>query len=109
MILLPAFECVDRCLVMQRLLRYSMVVQPDEAVERLLQVLGAVEVVGVEHLRDAPVEALDHAVGLRVLGLREAVLDAQGLAQRIEAVLARSVLGPNAEGAVRELAPIVGE
>jgi len=89
MALLPSFERLDGSFVMQRLLRYSVVVQPDEAVQRLLQVFGAMEVVRVEHLRDAPVKALDHAVGLRVFGFCEPVLDAQRLAQRIEAVLGR--------------------
>ena len=94
---------------MQRLLRDSMVVQRDEAVVRSRQILGAVEVVRVERLRDAPVKALDHIVGLRVLGFSERVLDAQCPAQRIDAVLVRSVLGPLAEGAVGELAAVVGD
>ena len=109
MALLPSFKRLDGSFVMQGLLRYSMVVQPDEAVERLLQIFGAVEVMRVEHLSDAPVKALDHAVGMRVLGFCKPVLDAQRLTQRVETMLARGVLGPLAEGAVGELAAVVGE
>ena len=41
MALLPSFERLDGSFVMQRLLGYSVVVQPDEAVQRLLQIVRA--------------------------------------------------------------------
>jgi len=53
-----------------------MVVQRDVAVQGLLQVLTGPEVVRAQQVGDAPVEALDHAVSLRVARGRQAVLDA---------------------------------
>jgi hypothetical protein len=42
----------------------------------------------VLHLRYSPVESLDHAVGLRVSGANQAVLDSQRLALAVKGVLA---------------------
>lgn len=39
---LPSFQCLQRGLVVQGFLRQRLIVQPDVAVQRLLQVLGAV-------------------------------------------------------------------
>ena len=44
--------------------------------------------VALQHLFDAAVEALDHAVGWRVLRWGQAVFDAKVAAQQIELVLA---------------------
>ena len=54
-----------------------LVVEPDEAVQRRLQIMCAVEAVRLEHLGQAPIEALDHAVGLGVFGLGQSVIDVQ--------------------------------
>ena len=78
---MPAFECLDRCFMMQCRLGYSVVVEPNEALERLFQVFGIDEVMRVEDLGNAAVEAFDHSVGLWVLRVRQAVLDADGLAK----------------------------
>lgn len=53
----------------QCLLRHVVVVQPDKPLQGLLQILGAVEVVGVQYLAETSIEALGHAVDLRHLGL----------------------------------------
>ena len=53
----------------------------DIAHQGLFQVKGAVEAVGFQHVADAAIEALDHAVGLGRLRRRQAVLDAQFGAQ----------------------------
>ena len=58
------FERLDGSVVMQRLLRWSVVVQTGEAVQRLPQILGAVEVVRVEHLRDVSVKTPNDAMSL---------------------------------------------
>jgi len=64
----------------------------DIAHQGLLQVKGAVETVGFEHVADAAVEPLHHSVGLGRLRRRQAMLDAQFGAQfsaeLIELVLA---------------------
>jgi hypothetical protein len=44
-------------------LRQLLVVEPDVTVQRALQLLAGPEVVALQNLLDAPVEALDHAVG----------------------------------------------
>ena len=50
----------------------------------LLQVKGAVEALGLQHVADAAVEALNHAVGLGRLWWCQAVFDAQFGAEQIE-------------------------
>jgi hypothetical protein len=64
-------------------------------------------------LSNAPVEAFDHAVGLRVVGLGQAVLDAVMLAELIKGVIAgrfpgRLVLLVDGE-AVGELGAVIGQ
>ena len=58
--------------------------------------------VALQHLFDASVESLDHAVGLRMLWRGEAVFDAQVTAQLIELVLAGGRALSQAEQAVGE-------
>ena len=67
------------------------------------------EVVTLQHLLDAAVEALDHAVGLRVLRRGEAMFDAGIGAELIELVLAGGAAPAQTEQAVIELFPVVGE
>lgn len=105
---LPLLERQDRCLQIQRLLRQMLVVKLEERLQRRFQVVRAVETMRAKHLLQPPVEAIHHS-GLRVLRLRESVLDAQRLAQRIEHVLATGVLLPAPKGPVGELAPVVGQ
>lgn len=71
----------------QCLLRQVVVVQPYKSVQRLLQILRTVEVVRAQHLAEPAIEALNHAIGLRRLGLGQSVLNPQSLAQLIELVL----------------------
>jgi len=66
-----------------------MVVQAHIAHEGLLQILATVEVMGAQHIGDARVKALHHAIGLRVTRAGQPVLDAQILAQQVELMLAR--------------------
>ena len=60
----------------------------DIAVQRGFQLLAGAEVVTLQHLLDASVEAFDHAIGLGVLWRGEAVFDAEVAAELIERVLA---------------------
>jgi len=53
----------------------------------LLQVKGAVEALGLQHVADAAVEALNHAVGLGRLWWCQAVFDAQFGAEQVELML----------------------
>ena len=60
----------------------------------LLHVLTAVEPVGLQDVRDAPIEALHHAVGSRGLGQGPPVLDTQLLAQLVELMVAAGPARP---------------
>jgi hypothetical protein len=56
--------------------------------------MSASAVGALEDLGDAPVEALDHAAGLRPVGLGEAVFDGVLGADSIEGMLARGLTLP---------------
>jgi hypothetical protein len=56
-----------------------MVVQSHVTHERLLQILTTGESMRFEHISNAPIEALNHAVGSGRAWLGQAVLNAQGL------------------------------
>ena len=75
----------------------------DMAVQCGLQFLAGMEVVALQHLVDAAVETLDHAVGLRVLRGSRAMLDAEVTAQLIELTLAGGSALAQAEQAVGKL------
>ncbi len=51
--------------VVKVLLDQMLVVEPHVSMQRLAQFLGTAEVVCAQHLFEAAIEALDHAVGLR--------------------------------------------
>ena len=74
--------------------------------QRGLQFFAGMEMVRLQHLFDASVEALDHAVGLRMLWRGEAVFDAKVAAQLIKLVLAGGRALAQAEQAVGELLAI---
>ena len=93
----------------QSLLRQMMVVEPGIAQERGLQFLSGTEVVGAQQIGDATVEALDHAVGLRVLRLGQSMLDAQFSAELVEGVFPRRGTFARGDKAVGELLAIVGQ
>ncbi|BCX81350.1 hypothetical protein MIT9_P0928 [Methylomarinovum caldicuralii] len=67
------------------------------------QILAAAEAGGFEDLGDPTVETFDHAVGLRVFGWDEAVLDAMALAGLVEKVTAGRFAFPGGAEAVGEL------
>ncbi len=61
-----------------------MVVQGHIALQRLLQVLGTVEVMGLENIGNTPIEALLHAIGFGRPGLGQPMLNAQRLRHYVE-------------------------
>jgi hypothetical protein len=58
------------------------------ALHGLLHVLAAVEPVGLEHIGDAAIEPLHHAIGFRCPWPGQPAPDAQSLTQRIGLVVA---------------------
>lgn len=61
---MPVPQGLNWSLAVECFLREVLVVEPDAAEQRLLQVLAGLESMGGQDLRNAAVEALDHAVGL---------------------------------------------
>jgi len=86
-----------------------LVVEQHVAVQRRFQLLARAEVVALQHLLDAAVEALDHAIGLGMLRRGKAMVDAQVGAEQIELVLAGGGAFAQAEQAVGEFLAIIGE
>lgn len=65
---LRSLEGLNRSLVIENFLRQMLVVEPDEAVQGLLQIVSTVEaMIRTQHLLQTTVETLDHAIGLRRL------------------------------------------
>ena len=86
-----------------------MVVQGHVAHERLLQIFGAVEAVGLQDIGNAPVEAFDHAIGSGCPGLGQPVLYAQLLAQLVELMVATGLALTTGKEAIGELLAVVGQ
>jgi hypothetical protein len=89
-------------------LRDSVVVGVDVVGERGFEFCRRFEARLPDDIGNAAVESLDHAVGLRVTGRRQSMLDFQPLAKFVEGVLARRLLGFACEAAC-ELAAVVVE
>ena len=81
----------------------------DAAVQRGFQLFAGTEVVALQHLLDAAVEALDHAVGLGVLWRGQTVLDAKVGAELVERVLAGGRPFAQTEQAVGEFLTVIGQ
>lgn len=94
--------------MIERALRDAVVVGLDAAGERCLKLGSGVEPRLPDEFRDAPVESLDHPLGLRVTGRRESVRNAQARTALVERVFARRLPGFSCEP-VRELAAVVSE
>lgn len=61
-----------------------LVVEPDVAFDGAAQVFAGLETIRRQHVRNPAIEALNHAVGLRVTRLGQAVFDAQCDAQSVD-------------------------
>ena len=90
---LPALECLDGALMVQGALRNMVVVGGQLLGERGIELGGAGEAALLYQVADAALKPLDHAVGLRVSGRAQAVLDAHGRAGHIEHVAAQRCPG----------------
>lgn len=86
-----------------------MVVQRHIALQGLLHIVAAIEPVGLQDVRDAPVEPLHHTVGSGRPGPGQPVLYAQFLAQLIELMVAAGLALLAGKQAVRELFSVVGQ
>lgn len=87
-----------------------MVVQGHVSHQGLLQILAAVKAVRLEHIGNAPIETLDHAIGSGRSGrsgLGQSVFNTQGLAQLIKLVLPCGLALSAGKEPVRELFAIV--
>ena len=93
---------------MERGLWQLGVVKMDVAHQRGFQVFAADEMVALQHLLDAAVEALDHAVGLGVHRRAEAVLDAKIIAKPVKIVLTGCRSLAQAEQPIGEFLTIIG-
>ena len=70
---------------------------------------AAVESVCHEHIDNAPIEVLDHAVGARRAWLGQAVLNVQGLAQLVKLMVARGLALTAGKQPVGEILAVVGQ
>ena len=76
--------------------------------QRGFQLLARAEMVRLQDVFDPAVEALDHAVGLRVLWWGQAVFYPEFAAEQVELVLAAGAAFAQTEQAVGELFAIIG-
>jgi len=86
-----------------------MVVQGHVTHERLLQIFTTGESMRSEHIGNAPIEALNHAIGSGRAWLGKAVLNAQGLAQLVKLMVARGLALTACKQPVGELFAVVGQ
>ena len=90
-------------------LRNVVIIEVQILLQGGFQMPGGGESGGFQYLGDATVKALDHAVGLRVLGLDQSVLDIMRGANLVEDVLAGGLALAGGAKAVGELFPVVGQ
>lgn len=93
----------------QRALGDVTIVEADIALEGIRQVLPGTKAVRRQDLGNAPVEALDHAVGLRMMGPDQAVLDRMGGTLAVKGMLAGGVTLTGGAEAVGKLLAVVGK
>ena len=77
--------------------------------QRSVQLLAGAEVMALKHVLDAPIEPLDHAVGLRRSWRRQAVFNVQFSAELIELMLPRCYPLSQTKQPVGELFSVVCE
>jgi hypothetical protein len=70
-----------------------VVVQDDVAVQSGLEIDRGVEPMGLQHLLDAAIETLHHAVGLGPTGWNQAVFDGLFGAESVDVMRARGLAG----------------
>ena len=85
-----------------------IVVQGHLSHECLLQIFTIGKSVCLEHIGNAPIEAVDHAVGALRVRFGQAVFNLQGLAQLIEVIAGQVLALMAGEQPVNELLAAVG-
>ena len=105
----PFLHGLKRGFAAQRSLRQLMIVQGHVAMQGRPRVLARVEVMGLQDVADAAIEAFHYAVGLRCPGLGQTMPNAQGLAELVELVLAARLAAPGAKQPVGELLAMIGQ
>lgn len=90
-------------------LRDGVIVASCIADQGFLQAFRGIETGGGEDVSDAAVETLDHAIGLRMTGSDQAVLDAVLTAEGIERKGTGGLPDAGSAEAIGELFPVVGE
>lgn len=81
-----------------------MVVKRHITQQRLLQIFATVKSVRLQNIRDAAIEAFDHAVGFGRPGPGQAMLYFQGLAQLVKLMVATGL--PQKSGYTRAISPL---
>ena len=102
-------QFVDRGDMPEIFLRNVVIIEMPILLQGGFQVASGDERGAFQHLGDATVEAFDHPIGLRMLGLDQSMLDAVRGAGLIEAMLTRRFALAGGAKAVGELFPIVGQ
>ena len=85
-----------------------MVVEPGATQEGDFQFLAGTEVMRAQQIGNASIEALDHAIGLRMFGLGQAVVNTPSRTQLIKGVCARGRALPRGDEAVAEFLAVAG-
>jgi hypothetical protein len=87
--------------------RQVFVANPGETLQRRFHVVSTGEAIRLEHMRQTPIEALQHLIGLWILQLGEPLLSPQHQAQLIELMLAADILVSLPKGRVSELSALI--
>ena len=90
-------------------LRNVVIIEVQILLQGGFQMPGGGESGGFQYLGDATVKALDHAVGLRVLGLDQSVLDIMRGANLVKDVLAGGLALAGGAKAIGKLFPVIGQ
>jgi hypothetical protein len=94
--------------MIQCLLRDVVVVKIYIPMQCGFEILGGGKVMGLQYLGNAAIEAFDHAIGLRVAGWYQAMLDALFGTGPIEDVLSGGPMFPT-QTPIREFRAVVGQ
>ena len=86
-----------------------MIIEPYLAAQGVRQALGGIEAGGGQHLAYAAIEALDHAVSLRMTGLDQAVVDAVLRAGAVEAMTPGGIAFAGGAEAIGKFLAVIGQ
>ena len=86
-----------------------VIVGPLVIFQGLFQIRRGVEALAAQDLGDSAIEALHHAVGLRVSWRDQAVLDVRFLAHLVERMIAGGLAFSRSAETIGKLLPVVGE